>query len=193
VPREKRGNFRFPIRLPHGEFTHYPNHLYGRNRSPTWSFSKRERYGKEEFVEYEVCQKSPLLHDHEELRMRASSSLKEGMQDKLKSMRTTSYFTPRKDQELRETNASHNYSILDARETSSVGFFNASKIKQPRYLSKEDLKRVEASMDEQNYQRRAQPRTKGYVEFHQRRTRRPNNNSKGFETVLYAYNHERQF
>jgi hypothetical protein len=47
IPREKKGNFRFPIRLPKGEFTHHPNHLYGRDRSPSWSFSKRERYGKE--------------------------------------------------------------------------------------------------------------------------------------------------
>jgi hypothetical protein len=64
VPREKRGNFRFPIRLPRGEFSHYPNHHFGRGRSPSWSFSKKERYGKDELVEYEVCHRSPLLQDH---------------------------------------------------------------------------------------------------------------------------------
>jgi hypothetical protein len=126
--------------------------------------------------------------------MQASgSSMKVGLAEKVKSMRTTAFFTPRKDQEMRETSATRNYSIIDARDTSAIHFFNTSKIKQPRYLSKEDLKRVESSMDEANYQRRAQPITKGYVEFHQRRSRRPNNNSKGFETVLYAYTHERQF
>lgn len=64
ISREKRGNFRFAVRLPKGEFSHHPNHCYGRERSPSWSFSRRERYGKEEIVEYEVCEKSPLLHDH---------------------------------------------------------------------------------------------------------------------------------
>lgn len=44
-------------------------------------------------------------------------------------------------------------------------------------------------MDEVNYQRRAQPLTKGYVEFDQRRPRAPNSNSKGFETLLYSYTH----
>lgn len=194
VPREKRGNFRFAVRLPRGEFSHHPNHHFGRGRSPSWSFSKRERYGKEEVVEYEVCERNPLLHDHEELRMRASaSSDKAALADKVKSVRTTAFFTHRKDHELRETNATRNYSIVDPRDTSAVHFFNASKIKQPRYLSREDLQRVESSMDEANYQRRNQPLTKGYVEFAQRRSRRPNNNSKGFETLLYAYSHERQF
>lgn len=126
--------------------------------------------------------------------MRATSySGKAALAEKVKSMRTTAYFSHRKDHEMRETSASHNYSIIAPQGTSAVHFFNASKIQRPRYLSKEDLTRVESSMDAANYQRRAQPITKGYVEFHQKRPRAPNNNSKGFETLLYAYTHERQF
>lgn len=30
VPREKRGNFRFDIKPALGEFSHHPNHTYGR-------------------------------------------------------------------------------------------------------------------------------------------------------------------
>lgn len=41
--------------------------------------------------------------------------------------------------------ASHqnkNYSILSARATSPSGFFTETKIKAPRYLSKEDLNAI---------------------------------------------------
>lgn len=92
-----------------------------------------------------MCEKSPLLHDHDELRMRASaSSLKEAMQDKVRSMRSTSFFTNKEHQEaeMRETKTTRNYSIINARDTSSVGFFNSTKIKKPRYISKEDLKQA---------------------------------------------------
>lgn len=65
VSREKRGNFRFPIRLPVGEFTQYPNAFFGKNRNPTWSFSKSERYNKVPIVEYEVCERHPVLHEDE--------------------------------------------------------------------------------------------------------------------------------
>jgi len=40
VSREKKSNFRFPIRLAVGEFTYYPNHSYGKNKEPIWSFKK---------------------------------------------------------------------------------------------------------------------------------------------------------
>ena len=40
---------------------------------------------------------------------------------------------------MRDTRHSRNYSIISPRETSSIGFFKNTKIKEPRYLSKEDL------------------------------------------------------
>jgi hypothetical protein len=74
--------------------------------------------------------------------MRAScSSLKEAIQDKVKSMRSTSYIT-QKENHFKETKTTRNYSIIDRRETSSVGFFNPSKIVKPRYIAREDLNKV---------------------------------------------------
>ena len=37
---------------------------------------------------------------------------------------------------MRDTRHTKNYSIISPRETSSIGFFANSKIKEPRYLSK---------------------------------------------------------
>lgn len=97
--------------------------------------------------------------------MRASaSSLKELLKDKVRTMRSTSYMSaPKEHKELehshhhnhthtslkenasmRETKASggKNYSIISPRDTSPVGFFNSTKIHEPKYLSKEDLTKL---------------------------------------------------
>lgn len=41
VSRDIRPNIRFSSPVGEGEFRHKPNHFYGRNKSPSWSFPKK--------------------------------------------------------------------------------------------------------------------------------------------------------
>jgi hypothetical protein len=56
---------------------------------------------------------------------------------------STNFKSKETDGSVRETKATRNYSIVSPRDTSSVGFYAESKIKKPRYLSKEELNHVE--------------------------------------------------
>lgn len=91
-------------------------------------------------VEYEVCERNPLIADDHELKMKASAtSMRETMKDRVKVMHSTSYSSNKEknsDQVVKEFKHSRNYSIISPRDTSSVGFYAQSKIKHPRYLSK---------------------------------------------------------
>ena len=129
-----------------------------------------------------------------ETRMRASAtSLRETMKDKVKVMRSTS-FASSKGKDERETKlSSRNYSILGARETSPVGFYQTSKITKPHYLSKEELNRVESGLEDGHYQAKMVPCPEGYIKFPQRKGRKPNTNHKGMTEIQYAYKHEKQF
>lgn len=129
--------------------------------------------------------------------MRASiTSMQELMKEKVRSNRTTSYFSI-KDKNgsiiSRETKASKNYSIVEPQQTSQIGFYVKSKIKRPRYLSKQDLNKLQSEKDEEQYKKRIRPCPHGYVEFFKRRARNPNKNSKGFQTILYSNKDEKQF
>ena len=193
MSREKRGNFKWSIYLPEGEFQYHPNHFVGTNRKPSWSFSKTERYGKDKPVEYEVCPKNPMMAD-EDTKMRASAtSLRESMGDKVRLFRSTSYVSSCGKEERETKLSSRNYSILGARETSPVGFYQTSKISKPRYLSKEDLNRIESGLEDGHYQAKMIPCPEGYIRFGQRRARKPNSNHKGHTKIEYAYKDEKQF
>jgi hypothetical protein len=116
--------------------------------------------------------------------MKASAtSMRETLRDKVKAMHSTTYSSTKErnvDPNFKEAKHCRNYSILSQRETSSVGFFAQSKIKHPRYLSKEDLNVAEGQLDEKHYQQKLKPCPNGYIEFSKRRARNPNSNSKGF-------------
>ena len=69
------------------------------------------------------------------------------MKDDVKMNRTsmhlsTNFKSKETDGSTKETKATRNYSIVSPRDTSPVGFYTESKIRKPRYLSKEDLNRV---------------------------------------------------
>lgn len=61
VSRDKRGNFRFPIRLCKHELKYRPNYFVGMDRKPSWSMSKAEKTPRDRYVDYEICEKNPLF------------------------------------------------------------------------------------------------------------------------------------
>jgi len=64
------------------------------------------------------------------------------------SMHISTNFKPKEtDGSMKETKTTRNYSIVSPRDTSSIGFYAQSKIKKPRYISKEDLNRAEGELD----------------------------------------------
>jgi hypothetical protein len=118
--------------------------------------------------------------------------MREGFKEQVKFGRSSSNLNGRgrsEDNSHRETRHSRNYSIVSPRETSSVNFFANSKIKDPRYLSREVLNDGEGRIEDQHYQKYLKPEHNGYIQFHKRRARHPNYNSKGFERVLCPYEH----
>lgn len=66
------------------------------------------------------------------------SSMREGIKDHVKLMHSTSYSSQKEKGEHsgKESKQTRNYSIINPRETSPVGFYAKSKISKPRYLSK---------------------------------------------------------
>jgi hypothetical protein len=107
----------------------------------------------------------------------STTSITEHIKDKVKFGKSSSFLSTK---EHSFSHTQRNYSIISPRDTSPVAFFQKTKIENPRYISSEDLKKVEQQLDEHQYQKRMKPCPRGYHDFQKKKARKANFNSKGF-------------
>lgn len=191
VSRERKGNFRFPVRLCRHEFKYHPDSFYGKQRLPSWSFAKAERTPRQRYVDYEVCAKSPLLARTKGARGSLNSTWanedtpeQEPPNDKAKALASTGAdsgafagataasrggfgMAPNKTCTDR-----FNYSIVAQKDLSPVGQHSKSKI-----VSSAKLGRQEVLVAEEEERLDHEPTgmlAEGYVDMGKQRGRRPN-------------------